>query len=371
MFVPIARTASSLGCWLVAAIVAGCASTKGGAGGASAAAGGSDTVAPTSGGASGIAGTVSAGGSAGGVGEDEYAGAAGAVIDVGLAGGAGTTPSQLAEPDFVGIIWSLESYDGQPPDAGMPPSLLIYHEDRFFSDRHCGVLSSQPGFYVRDGALFSGSFDEAYPELYAMQQCEDGSPASFVPFGLLNGQYTMQVGSGSLTLDGAGRAVYRSEFTAPVEGSGLTGRGWHLVESDHPEFEATGHLDYVVQFESHGIRDLRVAWACGEVQVADCNEAAGSFAIDGNGGIDLHWHENYYSLPASLAGTGNSDRALVTDLATAADYQLSGTTLTLRSHAPEVIDYVFDERGPAGDAGGQGGAGGSGSSGGSSGAGAD
>jgi hypothetical protein len=65
-----------------------------------------------------------------------------------------------------------------------------------------------------------------------------------------------------------------------------------------------------VQFESQGIRHLRVAWACGLVPVDGCNEEVGSFGIDTDGGIDLHFHARRYSLPSSLTDTGNADLGL-------------------------------------------------------------
>ena len=241
--------------------------------------------------------------------------------------GSGSAPPQLTDRDFVGIIWSLDSFDGQPPDPSEPPSLLIYREDVFFVDDHC--VDGGGGSYVRDGATFSASV-----EGWLAVACE----GSFVPRGLLAGQYTMQIDSGSLTLDGVGRAVYRSEFTAPIEGSGLTERTWQLVESDHPEFETTKHMDYVMQFESQGIRSLRVAWACGSGLAGGCNEELGSFGIDGHGGIDLDCNQGSYSSVAA----GNADRALVADLIAASDYQVSGSTLTLRSHSPDLINFVFD-----------------------------
>jgi hypothetical protein len=246
-------------------------------------------------------------------------------------GGLGGIPAaELVDRDFVGIPWVLESYNDGPVDAD-PPSLLVYRETTYLADGGC---PSPGGTYTRDGPVFSGKSLGSYDVF--------GCTEAFTPHALVNGQYWMWVEAGTMTLEGAGRAVYHSDYAAEIAATGLAGRRWHLVQSTHPKFPETQHLDYVVEFEPTGIRDVRIDWACGECSSADCNRFAGSFGVDGQGGIMLYLSSFRYGLPCSLSGSGNPDLELVTGIHGASEFEVSGDGLTLRSGSSELFEFAAE-----------------------------
>ena len=258
--------------------------------------------------------------------------------------GAGVTapeePGVLADRDYQGIIWQFESYTGYTPPPDQAPSELIYDATQYLTNPHCGGCFDG---YTRSGFLFSPEPDG--PRCYDI---DCGDLASFAPTGLLSAEYTAKVEGDTLTLDGGEDiAVYRSDFTAPVEGAGLTDRTWRLVHSNHPEFPLTQSFDYVMQFEPEGIRDFRVEWACDvpagyNCIAAGCNAWVGWFNLDGQGAIQFHGESGGYSRPCSLPEGGNPDLDLLDGVLATSRYTLIGQVLTLSWDQPEAYEFVFE-----------------------------